>query len=350
MEKTAIYVDFDNIFGAILGKLGISTNPKDVTTFQLNFLQEVLKNFFRELKRHLYLTYSPLSTFSPVGEEIKKKQHYCLCLKVFAEYENLPLSKMFSPSIQIFLHNSGVVPINPFIAFSKKKENRNSADTALVLSAIEDIVVKRIPAETIIVCTCDIDLYPLLVWLKEHTGKKVYLGGFSRRTSSLYDATMTDEKVLMDKYLEMALKNTISNVENWWFVRKSIAIRDEDLNFIDRLSFVDDERKSELRRKLTLNEQDTHLAFERLCARFGEKVISGLKSWLRRNEYATTGLVIGNWLPKWNLGLDVKQANECLKRLISSGRLEQNAIVFEKFGEDDGIILGKFRRGKDDEH
>ena len=193
MKRTAIYVDFDNIYSAILGKLGISTDHKKVTTFQLELFKEVLKNFFRELKRNLYFIQSPLSSFSYFEEEIEKESHYCLCLKVFAEYEMLPLHNLFSPSVQIFLHNAGVTPLNPFIAFSKNKENRNAADLALTLSVIEDVVVKRIPAEAIIICTCDIDLYPLFVWLREHTGKKVYLGGFSKRTSNIYDATIIDE-------------------------------------------------------------------------------------------------------------------------------------------------------------
>jgi hypothetical protein len=347
VKKTAIYVDFDNIYGAVLDRLGISADPKKVTVFQLELLKEVLKNFFRELKKSLYLVQSPLSSFSYIEEEIEREKHYCLCVKVFAEYEMLPLSNLFSPSIQIFLHNTGVTPLNPFIAFSKSRENRNAADLALALSVIEDVVVKRIPAEAIIVCTCDIDLYPLLVWLREHTGKEVYLGGFSKRTNSIYDATMTDEKILMDKYLEIALRGAIVTLSKWWFSKKAKTLREEDLDFVSRLPYIDDGKKEELKLKLSMLKQEEEKVFKYQCSKFEEKIVAGLRNWLKKEEYATTGLIIESWLPKWNLELDVRQANECLKNLILSGNLEQEGIFFEKSEEKDGFIIGKFRRKKD---
>ena len=174
----------------------------------------------------MYLTSVPFSSShyqKSVGYDIEEREHYCLCLKVFAEYENLPLNNRFQPSVQAFLHNIGAVPVNPFIAFSKKKKNRNSADLALALTVIEDIIVKDIPAEEIIICTCDIDLYPLLLWLKEHAGRKVYLGGFVKRTSKIYDTAMVDKKILLDVYFRELVFFIIpkSSRERFHFFRKN---------------------------------------------------------------------------------------------------------------------------------
>lgn len=115
-------------------------------------------------------------------------------------------------------------------------------------------------------------------------------------------------------------------LDNWWFSKKTKPLREEDLDFVSRLSYIDDGKKEEV--------------FTYQCAKFEEKVIPGLK----REEYATTGLIIESWLPKWNLEMDVRQANECLRRLILSGKLGQDGIFFEESGKKDGFIVGKFRR------
>ncbi len=152
------------------------------------------------------------------------------------------------------------------------------------------------------------------------------------------------EKVLMDKYVEVALKSALTTLDSWWFPKRAKTLKEEDLNFLSRLSYIDDGKKEELKVKLSMLKQDKEETLLHQCAKFEEKVIAGLKSWLKKEEYATTGLIIGNWLPKWNLELDIEQANECLKKLILSGRLEQEGISFEKLDEKDGFIIGKFRR------
>jgi hypothetical protein len=337
MLKTAIYVDFDNIYGGILDKLGIPASPnasRRITTFQIELLKEVVVRFFRKLKESLAF----------VGEDgINTSLHNPLCIKVFAEYENLPLSQRFFPSMTVFLHNAGVVPINPFVAYSKKKENRNAADVALVLTAIEDLLVKRIPAETVVICTCDIDLYPLILWLKEHTGKEILLASFSDRTNKLYDSVLVGKRVSLDWYLTESVKDAITSFKSW--VSKVSELTEADIGFIRKLE-----------EKLNLGfgsiEKDLVKTIEKrkqkdvdMCEKFKKKLISGLKNWLKFHDFASTGLVINSWLPKWNLEIDVIQANKCLKQVVNNiEELKQEGInfVFEK--EEKGLISGKFFR------
>ena len=343
MKRTAIYVDFDNIYGGILDKLGIPAKPKtskDVTPFQITFLKEVLKEFFREFK----------------------KEYFPLCIKVFAEYENLPLSSRFSPSMTVFLHNIGVIPVNPFVAYSKKKENRNAADVALTLSAIEDLLIKEIPAETVIVCTHDIDLYPLILWLIEHTGKEILLASFPERTNKLYDSVLVGRRVDLNTYLHFAVEKAGKSLLCRMEEIKDLSER--DLKFIERIeiAFHDISELYNLRKLLYLNDlkgkiEEKILEMERtldsaekvnreVCEKFKRKLLSGLKSWLTKREFASTGLIISSWLPRWSLGISHVQANECLKKVIQSRELEKEGIYFEFGREDNDLIYGKFYKDK----
>jgi len=341
MLKTAVYVDFDNIYGGILDKLGIPANPnasKHVTSFQQAFLKEVLSRFFRKVKEILALK---------EGYDIYFQSHNPLCIKVFAEYENLPLSKKFSPSMTAFLHNAGVIPINPFVAYSKKKENRNAADIALVLTAIEDLLIKKIPAETVVVCTCDIDLYPLILWLKEHTGKEILLAGFSGRTNRLYDSVLVGKRVSLDWYLRKSVWDTVLMLSDWEEFQSWISdvgiVKEEDVEFVFKLKEKLDLAVEIIVDNLLLIQEKQGKPSDNVCEKFKKKLISGLKNWLKSHDFASTGLIINSWLPKWDLKIDVVQANECLKQIIDSSKeLEEKGIGFFLEKEEEGLISGKF--------
>jgi len=336
VKKTAIYVDFDNVYGGILDKLGIPADPKkskEVTPFQVTFLAGVLKEFFREFKKEIYYL------------DLESEEHVPLCIKVFAEYENLPLSTRFSPSMTVFLHNIGVIPVNPFVAYSKKKENRNAADVALALSAIEDLLIKEIPAEAVIVCTHDIDLYPLMLWLMEHTGKEILLASFPERTNRLYDSVLIGERVNLNIYLHFAVRETSRNLlDRIKEVTEKISLTEKDLEFVEKIEKTfGNVSVSELKKgisKKILN--SSRKADEEVCEKFKKKLISGLRSWLKKREFASTGLIIDNWLPKWNLGISHIQANECLKQIIQGKKFEEEGIYFEFEREENGLIYGRF--------
>jgi len=348
MKKTAIYVDFDNVYSGILDKLGIPANPKkskEVTPFQVIFLEEVIKEFFRKFKKKIHY-------LGHLGYYLEPEDHIPLCIKVFAEYDNLPLSTRFSPSMTVFLHNVGVIPVNPFVAYSKKKENRNAADVALTLSAIEDILIKEIPAEAVIICTHDIDLYPLILWLIEHTGKEILLASFPERTNRLYNSVLVGDRVNLNVYLRLAVEEASKNLAGGMGeITKKLSLTEKDLEFMEKIedtfgsTYVSDLREKMEREILHSSEKID----KEICEKFKKKLFSGLKGWLRKEGFASTGLIIGSWLPKWNLGISDLQANECLKQIIQGKEFEEEGIYFEFEKEKDGLIYGKFYRTKEGE-
>jgi len=297
VKRTAIYVDFDNIYGGILDKLGIPANLnafRQVTNFQQAFLKGVLSKFFRKIKENLALG---------EGYNVNTSSHSPLCIKVFAEYENLPLSQKFSPSMTVFLHNTGVVPINPFVAYSKKKENRNAADVALVLTAIEDLLIKKIPAETVVICTCDTDLYPLILWLKEHTGKEILLAGFSGRTNKLYDSVLVGKRVSLDWYLRESVRDMVSMLRNWEKFRSWISkvgiVKGEDVEFVlklkEKVGLIEIGLGVEdvVGNLLIIHKKQEQVSVD-VCQKFRKKLILGLKNWLKSHNFASTGLIINS--------------------------------------------------------
>ncbi len=345
--KTAIYVDFDNIYGGILDKLGIPADPKlqkKVTNFQIHFLKEVLSKFFRQLKETLVMV-----------EPIHKSNHDPLCIKVFAEYENLPLSIRFSPGMPIFLYNIGVVPVNPFIASSKKKKNRNAADVSLVLTAIEDLIVKSIPADAVIICTCDIDLYPLILWLREHTGKEIILGGFSDRTSRLYDAVLVGRRLELEFYLEEAVREVFYSFNSPEIAADWLSqLKESDLEFLKNLmgryKLSENLLVSRYKSEFSVRKEEViktgKLKEEKVvdtCEEFKAKLLEGLRDWLEKREYASTGLIIKSWLPEWGLDIDVLEANKCLEKIIKDKEnLNKRNLTFEMESLGNGFIKGKF--------
>ena len=190
MEKIAVYVDLDNVYSGVLDKLGIKRDDK-LSVFKKELLRRTLARFVFLMERKLFLT---LSFENPQVEA--EEGYVCLSFKTFAVYEKLPhASEVFGASFQSFLHGLGAIPVNPFVDFSKRsssarrEKRKNASDIALILEAIDDIVVRKIPVNSIMVCTGDSDLYPLVSWLKQCTGKEIIIAGFSGRVNRIYEHT-----------------------------------------------------------------------------------------------------------------------------------------------------------------
>jgi len=168
----AIYLDFDNIYNGLLDTLNIKAKPRSKdekpTDFQIYILREVLKCL--------------ISSLSIVFPERAKY------IKAFAEYENLPHKNRFNPNIPLFLYNLGVKPVNPFVAYSKssRKKNKNASDIALSLEVVSDILIKKNPIDLIIIASGDIDLYPLVSWIREYTDKEIFIASFKNRLNNIY--------------------------------------------------------------------------------------------------------------------------------------------------------------------
>ncbi len=321
-HRYCIYLDFDNIYGGCLDYLGIKAK-EPISPLQGVMFSQVLECFL-----------SKIPSLLPRGE--------CAFIKAFAEYENLPHSKAFKPGIQIFLHNIGIKPISPFVSSGKRK-NKNASDIALTLEVVNDLIIKGIPVDSVIICSGDIDFYPLISWIREHTNKNIYIMSFSKRTSRVYnkvfDFSDSERLIWLDDLLTSCFKNIleerVGNLKGYssdkgleWFKEKVWNLIPEKYDSI---------------KDIGQGKPDKPIKTDGECEKFKKKVLEGLKSWLRKNEYASTGLIITNWLPRWNLDLDEEEANKCLKELIESGDLEKEGFIFE--GEvQDRKPMGRIRR------
>jgi len=275
---------------------------------------------------------------------------YILCFKVFAEYENLPHAQRFSPSLPTQLHQVGATPFTPFIPYKKKKKARNSADLALALSAIEDLTIKKIPADGVVIATCDIDLYPLIIWLKEHTGLPIILATFEKRVNSIYRSILRENEIFpLDLKIKRAVRISIQNfaVNN----KLKSVIRSEDFPYLRRVLhslFPAEELESGELGKILEKLENIFSSSQNIeegenYEVFKTKLLKALLSWIKRDREVKTGLIIESWLPRWNLNLSVEEANEYLKRFIEEELPNHLEITFEKQEERDGVIIGTFR-------
>ncbi|ADU97512.1 PIN domain-containing protein [Thermovibrio ammonificans] len=344
--KTAIYVDFDNIYGALLSiyQMAPGKDRNELSPFQAQLLKLLIPEFLKLLKNGII--------FTGGGEDIYQDSR---CIKIFAEYHNLPYQARISPPLTHIVQEVGAVTHNPFIPSSKKGKGKNAADVALVLSVIEDLLIKRIPVDAVVIATCDIDLYPAIRWLKEHTGLSIILASFEGRINSIYLRTLNSGEIwfLNDgdenrDYTIRTLKNGLSAYLNLIENGDINAYpNDKDLKYLEGLKNIVTEKvslKSELVvlidkvKNLNRNgrERDVYVVFK-------EKLIKGLRGWLVKNGYAKTGLIIKNWLPRWNLGIDEMTANQYLKKVVEEELPRHPEIVFECQGEKDGVIIGTFK-------
>lgn len=288
MKRLGIYVDFDNLYGACLDFLEISIDShrtKDRTEIK-TIIESFLEIFFIELTEYF-------------------SNYYISFIKVFAEFENLPHSRLVN--IQQVLSSVGVRIITPFYVKVGKRKTKNASDIQLALEVATDFSIKKIDIDSIAIVSGDIDMYPLVSWFREHIGKEVFLMSLSKRLNSIYKK--------LDRFIYVFLLDDI--------FRKAQRVVQERL------------KTEEIRQVEQLED----------CERFKMETINGLKKWFAKGkgEYVTTKLIIENWLPRWNINIDKLRANECLKYLVNDKeRLMHEGIVFHLEREREGIIIGKF--------
>ena len=165
--RYGIYIDFDNLIGGFKANLHVK-REEELIPFQRRFIPVLLKKFLQALGL-------PNSNQPPRFK------------KVFAEYHNLPFKNLLRPQPFVFLNNIGITPINPFVIGSGgKNKNKNASDISLTLEVVNDVILKNIPIDAIVLFSGDIDFYPLISWIREHTEKNVYLISFSDRLKKNY--------------------------------------------------------------------------------------------------------------------------------------------------------------------
>lgn len=257
-NNIGIYLDFDNIWGGILRKLEIDAKDRQEHSISLHPIEvKVFKDILSSLGKFLYwglkLKFSSYS--DEYGSDVYAKVRY---IKAFAVFSKLPFANKIG-DVQTILHNSGIEPISSFIA----KEVKDASDRVLILEVIEDIFFNKLPIDTVIIGSGDIDFYPFVSFFYEHSDKELYLLSFKEEVSSLYkQIPLTSQKVLPM----------------------------EDLEVGDSLSFKDflKEKKEELSRGITSE-----------LERFKKLFISKFLEEERERQEIKTGLVVRWWRKEW---------------------------------------------------
>lgn len=308
----AVYIDFDNFWNGTLAKAGVFENPE-----QLYELHEPIRNFLKKFAKELYSgielqavkTDSSDDTLSLLLERLYFKTKY---IKAFADFSALPYRReIFSldeNSIGIiqYLHNIGIEPISPFVKSSKsKKRVKDASDRALILEIIEDVFFQDKYLEAIIIISGDIDYYPLVSFLKEHSNKKIYICSFEDRINKVYHFNpMTSDNILIvDKFQSCK-------------------------------SFAEEIRKIKSNLEIFSKDKD----IDSLYQAFKKNVVKGIKSWKKNHpdKPVKSGLILTSWCPNW-----VKSGK--LQRMINVQTL--NKFLFKM--QNEGIIsLTKPPKGK----
>ena len=349
-KNYAIYLDFDNVYGGLLDFLNIKVKVDKPSELQFSIFQEILKCLIIKL-----------STVFP------ERAKY---VKAFAEYENLPHKNKFKPNLPSFLYNIGVKPVNPFVAYSTGSgKGKNASDIALSLEIVSDILVKKNPINAIIIASGDIDLYPLISWIREYTDKEIFIASFEKRLNSIYKQvidfkfnehpfSLDKEKYFidLDRYAVKCFKEiSFSLIRDIY----SSNIKEKKKSLVKSLSWLKNNIKKILLDKEILEDEEKKLALKLLetdfefienetkeeinenCEKLKKNLVKGLKSWLKSHNKASTGLIIKSWLPRWNIDISEYDANLCLKNILED--IKKSGFKFE--GEiNNNLVVGEFKR------
>jgi hypothetical protein len=277
-----VYLDFDNIWGGLLRELGIDPKERKQKNYgliptEIETIKELLKNFLSDF---LYSGLRELFSQSDIGKLGKVQVRY---VKAFAVFSKLPFAVQIG-DIQNLLHNFGTEPFPSFIA----QNTKDASDRILILEVIEDVFFNRLPIDTVVIGSGDIDFYPLVSFFYEHSDKNLYILSFKNSLNSLYkELPLTKSKIL-----------DINDLKN------------EYSKFCNILM----DRKKEL--KENINEE-----YEKFKKLFSEKFLEAQEE----GRKIKTGLLFSKWLKDWkqlgykfdnnevNLFLDYLQKEELIE-------------------------------------
>jgi hypothetical protein len=277
-----VYLDFDNIWGGLLRELGIDPKERKQKNYgliptEIETIKELLKNFLSDF---LYSGLRELFSQSDIGKPGKVQVRY---VKAFAVFSKLPFAVQIG-DIQNLLHNFGTEPFPSFIA----QNTKDASDRILILEVIEDVFFNRLPIDTVVIGSGDIDFYPLVSFFYEHSDKNLYILSFKNSLNSLYkELPLTKSKIL-----------DINDLKN------------EYSKFCNILM----DRKKEL--KENINEE-----YEKFKKLFSEKFLEAQEE----GRKIKTGLLFSKWLKDWkqlgykfdnnevNLFLDYLQKEELIE-------------------------------------
>lgn len=270
INSCGIYLDWDNIWGGILDFLSIKydpTNPPPLTISQ----KQLIEKFVAEL---------PI-----IVAELPIKLHENLpdirFIKAFADFDRLPYANSFSPSITEMLYNAEIEPHPSFVKAGRVKL-KDASDRTLILEVIEDIFFTDKTIDCVVIGSGDVDFYPLVTFIREHSNKKVSLLSFSKGLSHFY--------------------NKIS-----YLVKDGIYMFDDMMSHHKVLS---------LPQPKTETVATPEAKIETDYDQFKNKLLGGIKNWqTNKGSDVKTGLVVNSWIPRWGLNLTMEQIEGYFNRL-----------------------------------
>jgi hypothetical protein len=274
INSCGIYLDWDNIWGGILDFLSIKYDPAHPAPLVSNQRRQI-ENFVNELPMKLHEALPDIRF-----------------IKAFADFDRLPYANSFSPSITSMLYNAEIEPHPSFVRAGKVKL-KDASDRTLMLEVIEDIFFTDKTIDCVIIGSGDVDFYPLVTFIREHSDKKVSILTFRNGLSHFYYK------------ISYLTKDGIHMFDDMMSHHKTLPLS---------------EPHTAIEPKIVEPEA---LEGEQIYERFKNKLLTGIKNWTsNKGQHVRTGLVVNSWLPKWQLILTTEQVENYFERLKSEGIIE----------------------------
>lgn len=285
IKSCGVYLDWDNIWGGILHYFSIKVDPQHpiiLTSNQKNQIEEFINVFSSKL------------------HETQSDVRY---IKAFADFDRLPYANTFSPSITNILHNAEIEPFPSFVR-AGKFALKDASDRSLMLEVVEDVFFAKKIINCVIIASGDVDFYPLITFIREHSEKKICLLSFSKSLNSFYQTISYLKKdggiILID---DLVSSHTFTSLP---LVTEPLAPLAED-----KITNGKDVG--------TEGSQDDN----QIYISFKDQLIKNIKRWERNKQQSVkTGLIIRSWIPHWQPPLTVKSANNYLARMQDEGLIE----------------------------
>jgi hypothetical protein len=280
IESCGIYLDWDNIWGGLLDFLHIKYDPKGATPLSADQKRQIEK-FISDLPIKLH----------KVLPDIR-------FIKAFADFDRLPYANSLSPSITHLLYNAEMEP-HPSFVKAGKTTLKDASDRTLMLETIEDVFFTQKTIDCIVIGSGDVDFYPFIQFIREHSNKSVSLISFRKTLSSFY-----------------------SNIS--YFPKEGIHILEDLMSDHKTLMFPE---KTDTPTEATTEEislpRENIDGDEILYQKFKEELIKGVTNWNRKKEQdVKTGLVVNSWLSRWDLSLTLDQFDSFLQRMKDEKKID----------------------------
>ena len=201
-KNIGVYLDFDNLWGSLLGELGINIEERikekkyGLLPVEIETVKELLTTYLP-----YFLYFGLEENFTSPNGKIKGHVRY---IKAFAVFSKLPFANQIG-EIQNMLHNVGIEPFPSFTARNVK----DASDRALILEVVEDVFFNQLPVDVVVIGSGDIDFYPLISFFYEHSDKNLYLLSFENSLNSLYrEIPLTASRLIDIRTLEFSPYNS----------------------------------------------------------------------------------------------------------------------------------------------